>query len=198
MTIGAESLRLGARLKAARTGNGLTISQLATAAGLSTGFISRVERDETLPSVPTLVALCDALALPVGALFETPYTNLVRAGEGHRVISLSDGGAEERLVSPKAETSVEVLRSSMPPHTSASEELYSVDADVQIAHVFSGALTILFSGSSVTLFAGDTLTFAAREPHSWRNDTDDPCEVVWIISPAPWSGNGRRKRKTRG
>jgi transcriptional regulator with XRE-family HTH domain len=59
--------RIGPRLRETRMAQGLTIGNLAEATGLTKGFISRVERDETSPSVATLVNLCQVLSLPVGA-----------------------------------------------------------------------------------------------------------------------------------
>ena len=69
--------RIGPRLRETRMAQGLTIGNLADATGLTKGFISRVERDETSPSVATLVNLCQVLSLPVGALFEPPEHEVI-------------------------------------------------------------------------------------------------------------------------
>ena len=42
-----NEIRIGSRLRAARQAHGYTLDQLASAAGLTKGFLSRVERDET-------------------------------------------------------------------------------------------------------------------------------------------------------
>lgn len=63
---------IGAKIGAARTAQGLSLSQIADSTGLSKGFLSRVERDDTSPSVATLVRLCHVLSVPVGALFAEP------------------------------------------------------------------------------------------------------------------------------
>ncbi|WP_369792948.1 helix-turn-helix domain-containing protein [Kocuria sp. ZOR0020] len=47
----------------------MTVEQLAAAAELSKGFVSRVERDLTSPSVDALVRLCRALRVEVGEVF---------------------------------------------------------------------------------------------------------------------------------
>jgi hypothetical protein len=39
------------------------------------------------------------------------------------------------------------------------------------------------------LGAGDALTFGGRDPHSWTNESDGPTDVIWIMSPAAWSGS---------
>ena len=46
--------------------------------GLTKGFLSRVERDMTSPSVASLITLCDVLSISVGSLFEAPDVQVVR------------------------------------------------------------------------------------------------------------------------
>jgi glyoxylate utilization-related uncharacterized protein len=59
----------------------------------------------------------------------------------------------------------------------------------QLAHVLSGAITVTFENETRALAAGDTVTFSGREPHTWRNASEGPSEVLWVIAPAPWSGS---------
>ena len=56
-----RSPELGSRLRNHRLRQHMTIEQLATATDLTKGFISRVEREQTSPSVASLVKLCRAL-----------------------------------------------------------------------------------------------------------------------------------------
>ncbi|MDN6680524.1 MAG: helix-turn-helix domain-containing protein, partial [Yaniella sp.] len=63
---------LGRRLRAVREQNRLTIDQVASFTGLSKGFLSRVERDLTSPSVASLVAICQVLGVPPGQMLEVP------------------------------------------------------------------------------------------------------------------------------
>src|SRR4051794_32037269 len=72
---------IGARLRTARQAAGLTLAAVAEQAGLTKGFLSRLERDEVSPSVASLVTVCGILGIGVGSLFEAPQTSLVRAGE---------------------------------------------------------------------------------------------------------------------
>ncbi|MGJ3561185.1 helix-turn-helix domain-containing protein [Streptomyces sp. INA 01156] len=89
----ALPVRVGARLRACRKAQGLTIEQVAAATGLTRGFISRVERDETSPSVATLVTLCQVLSLPVGSLFEDADTEVIRLGDAPRSTWVAAGSS---------------------------------------------------------------------------------------------------------
>ncbi|GAB2833975.1 helix-turn-helix domain-containing protein [Microbacterium insulae] len=179
---------IGARLRAARTSQGLSLADLAGTTGLSKGFLSRVERDETSPSVATLVQLCQVLSLPVGALFAEPEVQHISYGSAPR-INLGGIGADERLLTPRGEQRVQLLRSELEPDAHGGGELYTINCDVEVLHVVSGSMSVRFTDRVVILHAGDALTFPGREPHTWRVEGGRPAVALWIIAPAPWSGS---------
>ncbi|MGW4201887.1 helix-turn-helix domain-containing protein [Streptomyces sp. NPDC004726] len=187
-TPSALPVRVGARLRACRKDQGLTIEQVAAATGLTRGFLSRVERDETSPSVATLVTLCQVLSLPVGSLFEDADTEVVRLDDATH-INMGGRGVVDRLITPRAQSKVQVLRSRLEPGANGGDELYTINCDVEVLHVVSGDVSVLFTGRTERLAAGDTLTFSGREPHNWRNEGPSPAEVLWTFVPAPWSGS---------
>ncbi|GAA1325959.1 helix-turn-helix domain-containing protein [Leucobacter albus] len=186
-TSAETQVQIGAKLRSSRQAQGLTLEQLAAASDLTKGFISRIERDETMPSVPTLVQLCQALSLPIGSLFEEPDVQLVTLDAAPR-INMGGIGADERLVTPRAEERVQVLRSSVEPGGSGGDELYTVSCDVESLHVISGEVEVRFADRSTALSPGDTLTFPGRTPHTWHAG-DGGAEIVWILVPAAWSGS---------
>lgn len=177
---------IGPRLRAARRAQQLTIDEVAQITGLTKGFLSRVERDMTSPSVSSLISLCEVLSIPVGSLFEEPDVQLVLAGTGAKV-NLGGVDTEERLLSPRTESRVQVIRSVIQTGGHGGEELYAVAADVDVLHVLRGELEVRFSDREWRLGAGDSLTFSGHEPHSWRVLTDDGAEVLWVLVPALWS-----------
>lgn len=179
---------IGAKLRAARTSQGMTLAQVAETTGLSKGFLSRVERDETSPSVATLVQLCQVLSLPLGRLFAEPDVQHVRLADAPR-INLGGMHAEERLLSPRGEQRVQLLRSELEPDAHGGSDLYTINCDVEVLHVVSGSLSVRFTDRTITLQPGDALTFPGREPHTWRVEGGRPAVAVWVLVPAPWSGS---------
>ena len=61
---------LGDRLRAARTGAGLSQSMLERESGVPKSMLSRYENDHLLPSVRTLRRLAEAIGVAASALFE--------------------------------------------------------------------------------------------------------------------------------
>ncbi|MDH2445376.1 cupin domain-containing protein [Amnibacterium sp. CER49] len=184
-----QRLAIGAKLRATRHAQGMTIAHVAEATGLTKGFISRVERDETSPSVVTLIMLCEVLSLPVGRLFEAPERAVVRLADAPR-INLGGVGVVERLVSARSEPRVQVIRSTLEPGASGGPDLYTMSSEAEVVHVLSGAVRLRFATEEVALTAGDSLTFAGRDPHSWTNVAEGRTELVWVLAPAAWSGSG--------
>lgn len=178
---------IGSRLRAARQARSLTIGQLAESTGLTKGFLSRVERDLTSPSVSTLVAICEVLDTSIGDLFSTPDTQLVRGEDAPR-INLGGVAAEEHLLSPRRDPRFQVIRSRVEPGGNGGEELYTISADAELLHVVRGAVTVVFSDREIELYAGDSITFDGREPHQWRSAGG--AELFWVLVPAAWGGTG--------
>lgn len=181
-------LAIGPKLRATRLAQNLTIAQLAEATDLTKGFISRIERDETSPSVATLVTICQALSLPVGSLFEPPELEVIRLADAPRV-NFGGTGISERLLTPRTESGLQLIRSVMESGASGGEDFYTINCEREVVHVLRGALTMLFPQQTLALEAGDALTLPGREPHTWRNDSDGETEVLWVLVPAAWSGS---------
>lgn len=178
-------VQIGGRLRAARAARGLTLNDVAGAAGLTKGFISRLERDEVSPSVASLVAVCEVLGIRVGELFESPATSVVRAAEGRR-INFGGREVEEFLLTPSNQGDVQVIRSVMEPGGTGGDELYTLACNTEFVYVVRGSLVVTLATGSVQLSAGDAFTFPGREPHTWQNASDaEPCEVLWVLAPAP-------------
>jgi transcriptional regulator with XRE-family HTH domain len=77
-----------------------------TASGLTKGFISRVERDETSPSVATLLTICEVLLLPIGTLLEASETELVMRADAP-LINMGGRGATGRMVTPRGQSKIQ-------------------------------------------------------------------------------------------
>ena len=184
-----NGVRIGSKLRAARTTHGYTLDQLASATGLTKGFLSRVERDETSPSVASLITLCEVMSIDVGSLFSVPDVALVRR-DGAPAINLGGTGVHESLMTPRGQPKLQLVHSTVEPGGSGGSDLYTINCEVEVLYVLKGAVELRFSDRVQRLSAGDALTFAGGEPHTWSNPSSrHRAEVVWVLVPAPWSGS---------
>lgn len=184
-----NEVRIGSRLRAARKAHGYTLEQLASASGLTKGFLSRVERDETSPSVASLLTLCQVMSVDVGSLFSTPDVALVRRDEAP-AINLGGTSVTEQLMTPRGQSALQLIHSRIEPGGTGGSDLYTINCEIEVVYVLKGSIEMVFSDRTQKLTAGDALTFSGGEPHTWNNaSTARGAEVVWVLVPAPWSGS---------
>ena len=186
--VDAGEIKVGARLRARRLERGLTLAEVAERTGLTTGFISQLERDLTSASLSSLYRICAALGLRVGDLIDdAPAGRLIRREEQARR-SLALGNAEHLLLSSGNEPRFHVTESRIPPGGSAGDELYTLPADVELVYVLRGSLELRVRDEVHELEEGDTLTYSPRDPHTWRNPSEtEEAVVLWTALPNPYS-----------
>jgi transcriptional regulator with XRE-family HTH domain len=184
-----DGARLGARLRAARKAHGYTLERLATAAGLTKGFLSRVERDETSLSVASLITLCEVMSINPGSLFSAPDVDLIRRDTAP-AINLGGTGVSERLMTPRGQARLQLVHTTAEPGATGGPDLYTINCEVEVAYVVKGSIDIVFADRRERLTAGDALTLRGSEPHTWENPSGTRgAEIVWVLAPAPWSGS---------
>jgi transcriptional regulator with XRE-family HTH domain len=179
-----HSPRIGSRLRAARRARGMTIAELASAAGLSNGFISLLERDETNASVATLLRICELLGVRIGSLFEQPRTSLVRKRD-REVVNFGGFGVEDVVLTPRWERSLEVIESTIEAGGRSGDEPHAFEADAELIYVLKGSLDLTMGDEVHRLRSGDALLIDPRDAHSWVNPSrTSDATVLWIITPA--------------
>lgn len=184
-----NGIKIGSKLRAARQAHGYTLDQLASSAGLTKGFLSRVERDETSLSVASLITLCEVMSLDVGSLFSSPEVALVRRDTAP-AINLGGSGVSERLMTPRGQSRLQLVHSSVEPGGTGGTDFYTINCEIEVVYVLKGSVELLFTDRRQKLSTGDALTFAGGEPHTWVNASKTrPAELMWVLLPAPWSGS---------
>jgi transcriptional regulator with XRE-family HTH domain len=177
-----NGLRIGARLRHAREGARMSLADVSGRAGVTKGFLSRVERDEASPSVASLVSICDAVGLSMSDLFATPRTTLVRAAERPSLGGLPKVDVHDTLITPELERQVTVLESVIPPGGSGGEALYTLPSECEVCFVLEGEIEVELEDGRYALGPGDALTFGAAVPHTFSSTAG--ARVLWILAPA--------------
>lgn len=179
-----EGVRIGAQLKAARLARRKTLADVAESAGLTKGFLSKIERDQASASVASLIRICDTLGLSVGELFNATPGDVVRRSE-YPKINFGGSGLSEYLLTPHGELRMQAILSEIEPGGGSGDEVYSLPADVEFVFVVSGRLAVTLQDEELVLEPGDALTFAPHVPHAFRSATEDSTtKVLWVLSPA--------------
>lgn len=176
--------RLGSRLRDLRLRRGFTLSEAASSAGISTGFLSAVERSRANPSVATIHRLASVLGVNVHQLFDhEPATKKVVRPRERRVYEPQPGIHVEFLA-----TSTRALKSMLfrVAPGAGSEDSYSHDGE-EFLYVIEGRLEIwLDEVDRYLLEPGDTLSFQSSHGHRWVNPSPSAEAVlIWVNTTPP-------------
>jgi DNA-binding transcriptional MerR regulator/quercetin dioxygenase-like cupin family protein len=172
---------LGPKLRKMRQRHGLPLAEAASSAGISTGFLSALERGEANASVATLQRLANAYGTTMKDLFETPphRGRLVRPNE-RRVLDVHPGVHME-LLSSGAPMLQSMLFRVAP--LAGSEGSYSHQGE-EFIYVMSGTLEIwLDELHCFVLQAGDSFWFESTHGHRWFNPGETEAAILWINTP---------------
>lgn len=161
---------LGIQIRQLRRQNDLSVSDLASAAGISNGMLSKIENGGISPSLATLQALAGALNVPLSSLFasveERQDCSYVPAGQGLTIERRgSKAGHVYQLLGHilRGDMVVEpyliILRENAVAHTSFRH------SGVEFIHMLDGEVVYRHGGDRYTLRQGDSLLFDSGALH---------------------------------
>ena len=178
---------IGREVKRFREKLGLTISELARAADMSAGMLSKIENGATSPSLSSLQALSKSLQVPFTAFFksyeEIKDATFVKSGQGltierrgtraghqYQLLGHSTHGpvmVEPYLITLKSES--DVFPTFQHP---GMEFLYMLEGNVVYRH----------GEKTYDMHPGDALFFDAEAPHGPEEMRKLPARYLSIIS----------------
>lgn len=176
---------LGAGIRQLRRAKGMTLRDVAQAAGVSVGYLSQIERNHSRLPIGVLQRISAALGVPMSWFFppgDAPAGErdvVVRAG-GRRRLTFTGLGIVEELLSPNLAGPLELLLSTIEPGADSGD--YSHDG-AEAGLVLEGVLDLWVAGRHFRLEAGDSFAFRSAEVHRCANPGDAPARVVWVITP---------------
>ena len=185
---GSVSSRFGARVRAARSQQGLTLDGLASAAGISRATLSNLERGEHSPSLNAATDVARALGVSLAQLLgEEERRPTVTIPAGERLVFRDERtGIDRQLLSPAfAGRGIEWIRVTLPPGTATDDlQPYHPAIDKYVL-VEAGSLRMVVGAVSHLLEAGDAFYFRADVVHRFENTGDASCIYLAVLDYAP-------------
>lgn len=176
----------GRPLRRARVALGLSLREASRRTGLSTSFLSALERGVSGASVATLQRLSHAYGTTVQDLYgprlgAPSAGRLVRAQE-RPALKLAHGRVRIEQLAHEA--------THLEPHVfvlapgATSDGAYTHDGE-ELIYLLSGAVTVWLGDDEMHRLEteGDALTFPSTLPHRWRNDAAGETRLLWINTP---------------
>lgn len=180
---------IGPKIRALRQEKKLGLVQLGAHTGLSPAMLSKIERGQVIPTLPTLLRIALVFGVGLEHFFvegtDRPVAAVVRAKDRLR---LPDRPGEkdpayyfESLDFPVNDRKLEGYRAEFPAGASASEP-HAHDG-AELVYVLKGRLVVCIDGEDYALEASDSLYFDSAAPHTYRCGGRGTAEAVVVVTP---------------
>ena len=184
--IGEATRDIGRRLRAARQGAGLTLAETATRAGLSEGFLSKLERGQTAASIANLIQLTEALGLGLHELFASDSaparTRVVvhRGDEGKLEAVAATGYSWRHLGGGAPLDRMEVFHLVFPREKGMPTMVSH--AGQEHCYVLAGEIVFHVGDAQYRLKAGDGIFIDSQQPHRAENAGRTKAHVLMAVA----------------
>ncbi len=185
-----ERVRLGRVVQRLRKARAMSLDDLSQASGVAKSIISRIERNETNPTLATVLRLAEALNMPPEALLaQSRRAAVLQHQKKSDIPVLFSEDGRVRLFIIGALELVEHV------------QWYDVHADpggvlesdphqpgcVEHVHVVSGILEITSGDETRTVRAGESLRYRGDLPHRIVNVGERPAHAIMVLVMHPLS-----------
>ncbi len=187
-----EEEQLGSRIKELRRSAGLTLTQLARKAGISQGYLSKIENGRNAPPVSTLLMLARALDVTMGELFgesdmRRPLS-LVRKGERQFVAKDGTGfGYSYQALAPRFHHKhFEPYILTIPVSPKNTVDFHFQHKGEEMLFVLCGKMRFTYGEKTYVLEQGDCIFFDTSVPHKGfcLEDKEVKC-LIAVYTPEP-------------
>lgn len=177
-------VELSQRIKQRRIQLGLSLDDVATAAGQTRSWLSKVENFRITPSLPALAKLAEALRSPLSTLLEgldaKPQIVLTKKKD-RRIIQRDPQNSNivyQSLVHGRANRRMEPFVLQVP--AGGGRSVSRTHDGEEFIMVLDGKVTLEYGKQSFHLEEGDSLYFDAETPHRLHNPNKKAAQVLSV------------------
>ncbi|WP_337271020.1 helix-turn-helix domain-containing protein [Oryzifoliimicrobium ureilyticus] len=182
-------MAIGYEVRAYRKKLGITVTDLASATGVSVGMLSKIENGNISPSLTTLQTLSKALGVPITAFFrgfeEPRSATFVKAGEGVNIERRGTRAGHQYSLLGHIDnnTSGVTVEPYLITLTTDSDVFPTFQHEgMEFLYMLEGEVVYRHGEQLFTMQAGDSLFFDADAPHGPEVLVQLPARYLSIIS----------------
>ena len=174
---------IGPKVKKLRQEQRLSLQQLAIKAEVSAAAIHKIERNDMVPTITTLLKIATAL--------DRAVTYFVEDEGYHEPVAFTPAEGRQEVFTPHEGLTLKGVSGPYAPFRSAaavaivapganSGSRLLVHAGEELVFTLEGRLVFEIAGVRHELEAGDALHFMGDQPHHWANEEKKPARALWI------------------
>ncbi len=173
--------KIGAKIKSLRLRYGLTQEELADRAELSKGFISQLERDQTSPSIVTLVDILECLGTTPGEFFTETADEKIVFSEADMFEKVDENSSILWLIPNAQKNQLEPILFTLAP--GASSEPDEPHEGEEFGYVLSGSAVLHIGSARHKLKKNCSFYFKPSSPHYIENRGRSEAKIIWVSTP---------------
>jgi transcriptional regulator with XRE-family HTH domain len=189
LTNALEGYAIGPKIRSLRLRRKLGLVQLGAHTGLSPALLSKIERGQIFPTLPTLLRIALVFGVGLEHFFQADSERAVlavvrkadrirlpdkpgRASPAYYFESLDYPVSDRKLNGYYVEVEAEDEPSEPHEHPGA-----------EVVFVLHGELVINVEGEDFALKKGDAIYFDSAHPHSYRRKGPSQCAAIVVVTP---------------
>ncbi|HOO79499.1 MAG TPA: helix-turn-helix domain-containing protein [Lachnospiraceae bacterium] len=178
-----NDLKLGQRLKDLRNQYGLTQQELADRTELTKGYISQLERDLTVPSVPTLLDILQCLGCSAADFFSTSKKSPVvyHKDDYFGKEDEENGNTIQWLITDSQKNIMEPVKLTL--RVNGKTPLEKAHNGEEFGYVLKGQITLLLNDISYIIKEGESFYYPCTKKHQILNSGSIPATFLWVSAP---------------
>ncbi|MGB8583652.1 MAG: cupin domain-containing protein [Candidatus Sulfotelmatobacter sp.] len=171
---------IGSHLRQSRAKQKLSLAQVASAVGISVGFLSALERSQMSGSVGTLRKLARFYKTNILDFFDATGASTRQVRPAQRKVLEAGPGVRMELLA-WGNTVMEPHLFRVAPDAGSGDS-YTHEGE-EFLYVLRGQLMITLEKEEYLLKAGDSFYFESATPHHWRNPGRMETLLLWVNTP---------------
>ena len=189
-TVGLEQYGIGPKIRRLRKKKDLSLVRLGDHTGMSAGLLSKIETEQLIPTLPTLMRIATVFGVGLEHFFgdgaQSPKAAVVRRADRLRLPNRTDGAAPtfwfESLDFPATDRRMDAYLATFEPGGSPTEPHRHLGDE--LIYVIRGTMVLSFDNETVELHEGDSAYFDPSHPHSYSQMGKQPCRAVVAVASA--------------
>lgn len=183
---GLEDYQIGPKIRSLRTSKSLGLIQLGEHTGLSAGMLSKIERGQIFPTLPTLMKISLVFGVGLDHFFkqsEEPILEVIRAKERIKLPNTTEVMPSyyfESLDFPVNDRPIDAYLAEFMPRALASEP--HEHRGIELVYVLTGEVTITIHNKTHELRARDSMYFESQFPHSYKCSSQEIASAVIVAA----------------
>lgn len=186
---GLRDYEIGEKVRALRLRKKMALVELGRHTGLSAALLSKIERSNIYPPLPTLLRIAMVFGVGLDYFFrdesKRQVASIVRRSERQRFPDRLEGGVVsyyfESLDFTASERKLNAYLGEFQP-VAADDALPHQHPGVEFLHVFSGTLVVAIGRAEHELGEGDSIYFDASVPHAYRRKGRTRCTAIVVTT----------------